>query len=235
MNIPESLFDRVVCGDSVAVMSQLPDGSADLIATDFPYLVGYRPRDGRTIAGDRDNAWLNPACSEMYRVLKPNSFCVAFYGWPQVDLFMVAWKHAGFRPVSHFAFVKKYRSRRGYTLSFHESAYLLVKGKPPRPQYPPADVLPWRYTGNRFHPNEKPVELMEMLIRPYSRRGDIVLDPFAGSGSTAVAARNCGRHFVAIEKLTRYCNLARSRLEERLLVNTSGPTLQSNRRTYGSV
>ena len=61
------------------------------------------------------------------RVLRPDSFCVSFYGWPEADRFLSVWKRCGLRPVSHFVWIKDYASRKGYTESCHEMAYLLAK------------------------------------------------------------------------------------------------------------
>jgi DNA modification methylase len=61
------------------------------------------------------------------------------------------------------------------------------------------DVLSWRYTGNDLHPTQKPVMAMAPLIFAFSEPHDIVLDPFAGSGTTAVAARLFGRRYIANE------------------------------------
>jgi site-specific DNA-methyltransferase (adenine-specific) len=74
------------------------------------------------------------------------------------------------------------------------------------------DIRDWEYSGNRLHPTQKAVGILQPLIRSFSKPGDVVLDPFAGSGSTAVAAALCGRRYVAIELEADYCRLARRRL-----------------------
>ncbi|NPP46602.1 hypothetical protein HC375_26150, partial [Escherichia coli] len=73
-------------------MARIPDNAIDFILTDPPYLVGFRDRSGRTIAGDKTDEWLQPACNEMFRVLKKDALMVSFYGWNRVDRFMAAWK-----------------------------------------------------------------------------------------------------------------------------------------------
>lgn len=65
---------------------------------------------------------------------------------------------------------------------------------------------------DKRHPTQKPVALMEWLIRSYSRPGDVVLDPAMGSGTTGVAARNLDRNFIGIEKIGEYAEMARRRL-----------------------
>jgi site-specific DNA-methyltransferase (adenine-specific) len=194
-------------------MRQIPSRSVDIVITDVPYLVNYRPRDGRRCLNDDDARWLQPAFQELQRVLKADSFCVCFYGWPWIDRFMQVWKACGFRPVSHLAWVKGYPSREGYMKSFHEVGFLLAKGKPAKPLEPLSDVLPWDYSGNKLHPNQKPVMAIKPLIETYSQPGDVVLDPFAGSGTTGVGARACGRQFILIEKDPSVFRLAQQRLD----------------------
>lgn len=210
---PIELFDnRILHSDCLNVMPQMANESIDFVATDPPYLVNYRPRDGRRCAGDDTDFWLEPAFREMYRVLKPDSFCATFYGWPWIERFMATWKECGFRPVSHITWLKSHCSREGYTRGFHEVGYLLAKGKPPRPKKPPPDVLPWEYTGNELHSNQKPVIAITPLVEAFSKPGDIVLDPFCGSGTTGVAAQLCNRRFVLIEKGWRHYQTAQERL-----------------------
>jgi len=127
---------------------------------------------------------------------------------------MQAWRESGFRPVSHLVWTKTHCSRKGYTQSYHEVGFLLAKGKPAQPWNPPSDLLPWEYTGNELHPNQKPVIAILPLIEALSKPGEIILDPFAGSGTTAVAARSCHRNFILIEKEDRYCQAARDRLAQ---------------------
>jgi adenine-specific DNA-methyltransferase len=205
-------LNRIIHGDCVAVMRTIPAESVDLIVTDPPYLVNYRARDGRRVPGDNNNHWLRPAFAEMHRVLRRNRFAVSFYGWNTVDQFLTVWREIGLHPVGHLVFNKSYTSRRGYTQARHECAYLLAKGTPERPLRPLPDVLPWRYTGNRLHPTQKPLEAIRPLIEAYSQPGDIVLDPFAGSGTTAAAARQLHRSFIGIELDPAYFRNATQRL-----------------------
>ncbi|PDS17362.1 adenine-specific DNA-methyltransferase [Escherichia coli] len=107
-------MSRFIQGDCVRVMATFPGNAVDFILTDPPYLVGFRDRQGRTIAGDKTDEWLQPACNEMYRVLKKDALMVSFYGWNRVDRFMAAWKNAGFSVVGHLVFTKTYTSKAAY-------------------------------------------------------------------------------------------------------------------------
>ncbi|WP_436877897.1 DNA methyltransferase [Siccibacter turicensis] len=197
-------MSRFMLGDSTQIMAGFPAQSIDFILTDPPYLVGFTDRSGRSIANDKNDDWVTPASREMFRVLKRDSLAVSFYGWNRVDTFMSAWKAAGFRVVGHIVFTKPYASKSAFVGYQHESAYVLAKGRPALPAAPLPDVLPWEYTGNRYHPTEKPVSALQPLIESFTRPGDIVLDPFAGSGSTCVAAELAGRRWIGIELLEQY-------------------------------
>lgn len=204
-------IDQIIHGNSLTILPTLPAQSAGLVVTDPPYLVRYRDRHGRSIRND-DNPQVLAAFSELYRILRPDTFCISFYGWNSVDFFFAAWREAGFRPAGHIVWPKQYASSRRYLRACHEQAYLLTKGKPEIPPDPLSDIQEWEYTGNRAHPTEKAVSILQPLIEGFSRPGDLVLDPFAGSGSTAVAAALSGRRYLGIELEARYCEHARRRL-----------------------
>ncbi len=191
--------NTVIHGDCVQVMAGLPAESVDFVLTDPPYICGYRDRQGRTVANDTSSDWLEPAFREVYRLMKPDTLCISFYGWTATEAFLAAWAAAGFRRVGHIVFCKRYASRSGLFRAMHESAYVLAKGRPPLPARPESDVSGWVYTGNKLHPTQKPVEVLEPLVRTYCPAGGLVLDPFCGSGSTLVAAKVCGRRYVGIE------------------------------------
>jgi site-specific DNA-methyltransferase (adenine-specific) len=192
-------LNTVVHGDCVQVMRGMPSASVDLVLTDPPYLVRYRSRSGQTIINDDCDDWLEPAFAEMYRLMKPGSFCLSFYGWNAADKFIFAWRKAGFRIVGHVVFQKNYASSKRFFEHRHEQAYLLAKGSACLPVSPLADVREWDYTGNRFHPTQKPISVLMPLIESFCPRQGVVLDPFCGSGSTLLAAAKAGRGFLGIE------------------------------------
>ncbi len=83
----------------------------------------------------------------------------------------------------------------------------------------------WRWQGmlqekggkqkeKRYHPTQKPVELMKWCLEKYSKTGDLVLDPFAGSGTTAVACELLGRRWILIEQDLDYCRIAAKRIKK---------------------
>jgi site-specific DNA-methyltransferase (adenine-specific) len=84
---------------------------------------------------------------------------------------------------------------------------------------------PERGNANRLHPTQKPLALFELLIKTYTNEGDTVLDPFAGSGTTAEACARTNRGFIAIEALALYYNAIKTRLATIGLQGELGLTL----------
>jgi site-specific DNA-methyltransferase (adenine-specific) len=203
---------EILQGDCTRVLSRFAAGSFSLVVTDPPYMVGYRDRSGRSVANDDNDKWLEPAFREIFRVLAEDAFCVSFYGWNQTDRFFAAWKAAGFRIAGHITFPKRYSSSVRLLRYQHESAYLLVKGRP-EPANVIGDVIDWGVcTGNKLHPTQKPLSILVPLIQAFSRPGAKVLDPFMGSGSTLAAALLCGRSGTGIELENGIADVAQQRL-----------------------
>ena len=78
----------------------------------------------------------------------------------------------------------------------------------------PRNILQFASVGKTVHPTQKPVELLEYLIKTYTNEGDIVLDNCMGSGSTGVACVNTNRNFIGIELDETYFNIAKERIEK---------------------
>ena len=185
-------LNKIVQGDCSKVLKKLPNESIDLVITDPPYLVNYRSSDGRSCYANDDPKkanWLIPIFSELYRVLRNDSFCISFYGFIQADKFVATWKYVGFRVLEQLVWTKRYASSTRFVSRHHDSAYLLAKGNPPQPNMILSSVLNWEYSGNKYHPAQKPVMVIQPLIKAFSKIGDIILDPFLGSGTTAVASK----------------------------------------------
>jgi site-specific DNA-methyltransferase (adenine-specific) len=69
----------------------------------------------------------------------------------------------------------------------------------------------------RQHPTQKPTEVMKWIIENYTKPTDIILDPFVGSGTTCVAAKQLGRKYIGIEISSEYCKIANERLAQEVL------------------
>ena len=218
----------VYLGNCIEVMATMPAESIDFVLTDPPYLVNYTGRwdgDRKAIVGDDDADWLYPAFSEIYRLMKPDTFCLSFYGWPHCELFASAWKAIGFRLVSHIVFVKNVWGLGKMTRGQHETSFLLAKGKPKPFGKPISDVVEWTREQNAIHPNQKPLDALYPILSCYAPESALVLDPFMGSGSTLRAAKDMGMKAIGIEIEEQYCAGAVRRLAWRgaVLENTAWP------------
>jgi site-specific DNA-methyltransferase (adenine-specific) len=211
---------RIYHGDCLDLLPELPTESVDFVLTDPPYLVDYRgrwDRDQKAIVGDDDPAWLKPAFAEIFRAMKNDTFAVSFYGWPHADVFVGTFKQVGFRLVSHMAFIKNVWGLGRFTRGQHETAYLLAKGKPPIPKAGISDVFEWTRERDPVHPNQKPEGALRKILSTYAPKGGLVLDPFAGSCSTLVAAKSLGMAAIGCEIEERFCKLGVSRLAQEVL------------------
>lgn len=84
----------------------------------------------------------------------------------------------------------------------------------PRENRFPRSIQKFGFDKEKFHPTQKPVKLLEYLIKTYSNEGDLILDNCMGSGSTGVACMNTGRNFIGIEKEESYFKIAQERIAE---------------------
>lgn len=78
----------------------------------------------------------------------------------------------------------------------------------------PLSVLDFKYDTKRYHPTQKPVALCEYMLKTYTNEGQLVVDPFAGAGSSLVAAKKLGRRAIGIELDASYCDIIVERLKE---------------------
>ena len=157
--------NQIIQGESKSILSGFDAEGIDLCVTDPPYLVNYQDRDGRSLANDGNPQAVLSVFDEIYRVLKPDSYCISFYGWIAAAQFLAKWQSLGFRTVGHIVWCKPYASKTTFAHYHHESAFILAKGHPEKPQYPIKDVQPWEYTGNQAHPTEKAVSVIAPLVR----------------------------------------------------------------------
>lgn len=232
-------LNKVHCGDCVELMDKMPVGSVDVIVTSPPYnlrnstgngmkngsggkwanaqlIKGYDTNDD-AMPHDDYVRWQRDCLTSMMRVLRNDGALFYNHKWRvQAGLLqdrsdivegfpvrqIIIWKRAGginFNP--------------GYFLPTYEVIYLICK--PDFKLAPKANALGDVWTINQEdsnpHPAPFPVELAQRCLQ--STMGRIVLDPFMGSGSTAIAAEACGRSWIGMEISADYCKLARERIE----------------------
>lgn len=120
-----------------------------------------------------------------------------------------------------------------FTRGKHETAFLLAKGRPPRPAKGIADVIEWEREPDAFHPNQKPVHALHPLLAAFAPSGALVLDPFLGSGSTLRAAKDMGLRAVGIEVDEHYCRRAAGRLAQDILLTLPVDAAAEGERRFG--
>lgn len=218
-------------GDCLEVMRGMPAESVDAIITDPPYGIDYQSawRSDKSkwkpkIANDKQPFiwWLHDA----YRLVKEGGILLCFCRWDVQEAFKLAIEWAGFTLKSQVIWDRGNHGMGDLKASFapqHDVVWFAVKGAFRFPDKRPSTIIKsMRLSGEQLlHPNEKPVDLMEQLIRATTKVGDAVLDPFSGSGSTLAAADGLNRNAIGIELDPKYCNIIRERmnaLQGRLII-----------------
>lgn len=220
--------------DCNQVLPSLASESVDLILTDPPYGIKYFSNftdRNETIENDTLDELakvLEKALPELKRVLKPAGVMIMFA--------------AGGRPTNTYSFFEKTVSQHftlittlvwskgkqdgsGMGLGWryrpaYENILVVAKHSDKYNFYGPgvSNVMvchPVQTFADRGdHPTQKPVPLLKRLILKHTLVGDTILDPFMGCGSTGIAAKSLGRHFIGIEMLEKYCKTADKRLDD---------------------
>ena len=205
-------------GDCLELMKDIPDGSVDLVLTDPPYGMAfksnYRKEKYNEIQNDKSLEWLERYISECYRVLKNNSAIYCFCSWHNVDVFKQAIEKK-FK-VKNILIWEKNNTSMGDLKGSYAPKYEMIifahKGRKLLNGFRYADIIKANRTGNKLHPTEKPVDLLELFIKNSSDENAVVFDGFMGSGSTGVACVNTNRNFIGIELDENYFKIAKERI-----------------------
>lgn len=224
----ERFKNKIILGDCLEVMREMPDESIDLIVTDPPYkLTGGGKGDGANskrpkgmLSTNEQKLFKVPEFSEwlpdLYRILKPSGHCYIFTNVKNLNKLITESTKAGFSFTNLLVWVKNNNTPSQYYMKNCEYVLFLYK----RPAKWICDIGGSKTAhhfdnvlGNKVHPTEKPVDLLEFYIKNSSKVGDIVLDPFVGSGSTAVAALRAKRNFIGIELDKQYVEIAERRIQ----------------------
>ena len=232
-------LNKLYLGDCLDLMKDIPDNSIDLMVTDPPYGIAFMNKKWDTfepkgayqykkgfkqLPRHSTNAMIEffvPIWKESLRILKSGAFAFVMCS-PRQDVLMtqiqalsqarfntnftsIYWTYAsGFPKASKSEKnrgLEGFKEQRAGSLEFRnrESEKGQFKGKP-------------QYSKN-VHPTVKPIKLMSYLITLASRKGDIILDPFIGSGTTAIACKLLNRRFLGFEINKEYVEIANARLK----------------------
>lgn len=231
--------DQIVCGDAIEVMRKIPDGSIDLVVTSPPYNIknstGNGLKDGR--GGKWANAalqngythyddclphekyveWQRNCLKEMLRIIPETGAIFYNHKWRvQNGLLQDRTDIVTEFPVRQIIIWRRkggFNFNPGYFLPTYEVIYLIAKPKFKLAAKANAHGDVWEFTQEfkNEHPAAFPVALIERIIG--STEAEIVLDPFMGSGTTAIAAINLKRKYVGIELSPDYCEMTRKRIK----------------------
>jgi site-specific DNA-methyltransferase (adenine-specific) len=217
------MINTIINGDALTVLRQMESELIDFIITDPPYGVDFQSRR-RTATPQKDKIandkspfiwWLYDA----FRVLTDGGGLLCFSRWDVQQVFIDAMKIAGFAVKSVIVWDRGVHGMGDLKKTFaprYDTCIFAIKDAFEFPSGRPADVIQCqRLDGSKLtHPNEKPVDLMRRLVEATTKPGDLILDPFAGSGTTLVAALQSGRRYIGVEISPQHYETAQRRIYE---------------------
>lgn len=192
----EEYINKIINADCLDILKQLPDKCIDLVLTDPPYGIGISKNPIRQKHKKKD--WDNyipikEIFEQIFRVSKNQ----------------IIWGGNYFQlPPSQGFFIWNKLQPENFSLAMCEYAWSSKQHPSKMFSY---SVLKEK---DKIHPTQKPVQLFQWLLERQTKEGDIVLDCFSGSGTTAIACHNLKRRFICIEKDKDYYEASIKRLEE---------------------
>ena len=213
MNWPDDFIDKIICGDCLEVMKEIPDKAVDLVLTDPPY--GIKRDKGFGGAGGFNGK--KPIARRQYNdnwdKERPSEFCFKEILRIGKNILIFGGNYfADILPQNkHWVVWDKLNTMP----TFGDCELIWTNAKRNS-----VKKITYQYNGlfgkekRRYHPTQKPVGLIKKLLEIYSKEGDLIFDPFLGSGTTAVACLELNRHFIGIELSPEYCEIAKKRIKE---------------------
>lgn len=218
-------------GDCLELMKDIPDGSVDLVLTDPPYRTitggdtpGKRAARPKGILGGNRKLFkyqrgisFGQWMPEVFRVLKPGTHCYIFTNSLNLREMLCEAERVGFKLHNILVWEKNNCTPSQFYMKNCEYILFLRKGEAKWINNMGASKTVHQFkniSGKKNHPTEKPVGLLDFYIRNSSLEGDVVFDPFMGSGSTGIACINADRHFLGMELDEEYFEIAKNRIDE---------------------
>ena len=232
-------LNKIICGDSLRIMKTLPDESIDLVITSPPYNLknstGNGMKDGR--GGKWENAalqngyshhhdcmphdeyvnWQRNCLNEMMRLIPENGAIFYNHKWRvQKGLLQDRQDIVNGFPVRQIIIWQRkggLNFNPGYFLPTYEVIYLIAKSKFRLSEKANANGDVWKFTQEmkNGHPAAFPVSLIDRIVS--STQAHVILDPFMGSGTTAISAINFKRNYLGIDISPEYCKMAEDRIK----------------------
>lgn len=234
MSVKYKLYNN----DSIKLMEKMKSESIDLIITDPPYKTTKRGISKKTTTGGLVRSELGKQgkifkhndikpqeyIPELYRVLKEGSHCYIMTNHVNLQEILNTATECGFHFIKSLIWDKGNKIMGQCYMSQFEYILFFRKGKHKKiNNCGTSDILsvPNKKTkdenGKNLHDVEKPVNLMKILVENSSNKGDLVLDPFMGIGTTGIACVESDRNFIGIEIDENYFNIAKDRINESVM------------------
>lgn len=222
----KDLINKINCMDAMDLLKQIPDKSVDLVLTDPPYGIDYQSNmrvmseKFKKLEND-DNEFRFKTYKEFLRVMKDDTVAIVFcsfknYAYDYIELekyFDIKNAIIWFKGGGGIGDLKH------SLLTDYEIGLVCHKGKKQINGKREGSV--WKINKvppeQMFHPTEKPYDLLQKFLLQFSKKDDLVLDPFMGSWTTAVACQNLKRNFIGCEKDEQYCMIGCERLRQKTL------------------
>ena len=226
-------YDTIYLGDALQMMPVIPDGVVDLIITDPPFAIDFKAQkenynrtSSRVIQGYREildsdySEFTHRWMTEAARVLAPEGSMYVFSGWNHLRDILEGLDDAGFTTINHL--IWKYQfgvfTKKKYVTSHYH--ILFVVKNPARYTFNKIDHYPedvWvisreYWKGKKKTPTKLPPQIVLKMLKYSSNPGDLVFDPFLGSGTVAVGATSESRHFLGFEIVPEYFTFALERI-----------------------
>lgn len=219
----ESGINHVWNADCLEALKLIPDKSIDLVVTDPPYGVNYEGGHNKNkrekLVNDEKPVVYGQLFNQIHRLLKDGSGgAYVFYA--------TSCEHEVFKniPLKYQCLIwnKTNATFASFNARYHhvyEPFLYLTNGSPTKWNGGTQQRSIWNFkkSNTMLHPTQKPIDLINKMILNSSNEDEIVLDPFLGSGTTAVAAKHLGRKFIGIEISKKYCEIAEKRLAQGVL------------------
>lgn len=192
----ENLINKIINADCMDILKQLPDKCIDLVLTDPPYGIGISNNPVRQKHTKKD--WdkqipISDIFNEIFRVSKEQ----IIWGGNYFNL-----------PPTQGFFIWDKLQPENFSLAMCEFAWYSKQQPAKMFSY---SVLKEK---DKIHPTQKPIQLFQWLLNRESKENELILDPFSGSGTTAIACHNLKRRFICIEKDAEYWQASVERLEQ---------------------
>ena len=223
--------------DCLNILKTIPDESIDLVVTDCPYRIvsggcttntfksgGILDRDssdniktGKLF--DNNDIEFSEWLPDLYRVLKDGTHCYIMINARNLKDLQTECELVGFEFQNLLVWDKGNSVLNKWYMNAFELILMLRKGTAKNiTDMGTSNILRTpNIIGRKFHPTEKPVELIKILVSNSSEPGEVILDPFMGSGSCGVACKELKRDFIGIEIDKKYFDIAKERIESTVM------------------